>query len=467
MSTSVEYFGSPEHLLDQQKVSSAHDNDRARRIMNLEATTEEVLSWYGSEDPLSEQNNLDWMRRRYDSNRTDDTIRREMLRETVLQMMVDEGAALTILANKAGITEGGQPGVPWTETHHDAALRRTLLFNPSKFGARLLDRALGNITDEDLPELYIAADCLHSTGLNYAYFGHEMSRDKVAFPESDHFVAQSKQYIADTYRLAKAMFVTHLEDKPLEELVAGRPMLHKLAAFMCSVSFEMSTLQTGTEAAKRQKEGFELMTTAIAASFLAYDDDKNKVIKGTEKGDLYEMLYLMDLNYLFTKNRRPDFDWHARATTTRHDRPEVNNPSHRRGYDFMATNGDHSVVIQAKVNLSQEERRKQTDPNYRDYHPWILQVGERSFDSAKKTTLLKKLEAYEEWLDVGMPQEGSAKLDRHVLPSAQEAFEACVAEQRMKPSERMIRNLGGNLTRAERRRLMRSSGDFKKRNAKK
>lgn len=460
---STPYIGTPEHLLDMQKVSGAYDSQLERRIIDLEATADEVVAWYPTDDPLSEQLNLDWVHRRYDSSGTDGFIRREQLRTTVIRMMVDEGASLTILADKAGLVQSdGKPIKPWSDLENMPEYRGKMIIKPSDFGKQLLDRALDNITEQDLDDLYIAADCMFSSGLNYAYLAQELRHDNHGdLPQAETFVEQAIQYITASFFITKEMFHTTIAGKSPEELRTIRPLLHKLASFMGSVGFELGHMHPD-QPNHRQGEAFNIMLDSIAASFLELGDDKVKNIKGTDKGDLYEMLFLMDINYLFATHHSQDFDWFARGTTARHDKPLIDNPSRRRGYDFTLSNGPYGILAQAKVNKAQEERRKAADESYRDYHPWILQLAEQNFEDKFKPRLIKKLAAYDEWLSAGMPAAGNAKLDRLVLPTAREALAACQAEQQLKPSERIIRSLDGQLTRAQKRRIMRSCGEFKK-----
>jgi hypothetical protein len=174
-------------------------------------------------------------------------------------------------------------------------------------------------------------------------------------------------------------------------------------------------------------------------------------------------MFLLDLNYLFATNRKESNTWYVRPATIRHDEPRINAPSRRRGYDFMASNGKRSMLFQNKANASQEQKRKANNPAYKDYHPWITQLSDTNFQDTNTRVLRKKLMAYDEWFSNGFDAEGTAKLERFVMPLAREAYGLCIAEQELAESERIIRSFEGNLTRAERRRIQRSCGEFKKR----
>jgi hypothetical protein len=72
-----------------------------------------------------------------------------------------------------------------------------------------------------------------------------------------------------------------------------------------------------------------------------------------------------------------------------------------------------------------------------------------------------------DWVESDFDPTFQEKLDRYVLPTAREVYADAMAEEQVPKSERVIRYMGGQLTRAERRRIQRNYGEFKKRNTKK
>jgi hypothetical protein len=76
------------------------------RIANYEASADEVLQWYGSEDPVNEDHN--WaLVRNLASSSFSVAERRELTGDRMTHdVKLNESAALTMLLSTAGVTEG-------------------------------------------------------------------------------------------------------------------------------------------------------------------------------------------------------------------------------------------------------------------------------------------------------------------------------------------------------------------------
>jgi hypothetical protein len=382
--------------------------------------------------------------------------------------MQNEAAALTILATESGMTNGGSIDKPWYERDR-TGVATDFIIAPNQLKQEATEGVISNISDHELETLYIATDCLYTAGKEWGALSLLMKRDISAFPEHEQFEQAARQNIWATYQLTKAMYESLLKNKTHDELVAARPMLHKLTMLAASINFEQGSAEREARqlntVAPSDKAAFRVLTYGIETSFLALDDAP--VVRGTEKGDLHELMFMLDLNYLFATKRAEGNEWIASATTDREDHPENGNPSRRRGFDYVVSNGTHTLSVQVKANKAQEDKRKQQDPNYKEYHPWIRQYAEVNFQFVKKTTLEKKIQAYMDWVESDFDPAFQEKLDRYVLPTAREVYADAMAEEQVPKSERVIRYMGGQLTRAERRRIQRNYGEFKKRNTKK
>jgi hypothetical protein len=465
MSTSAPYIGSAEHTEDLGKIYATERAERAERVFNYEASSQDVIDWYGTEDTLGEQDTLMYLQRLYNSTHGGVHNFRENMRTNVLAAMRNEAAALTILATEAGMTRGGSVDNPWYERAR-TGVATDFIIAPEQLKQDAVDGILSDISKHELETLYVATDCLYTAGKEWGALSLLMKRDTNAFPEHEQYEQAAKRNIWATYQLTKAMYESILKDKSHDELVAARPMLHKLTMLAASINFEQGSAEREahqlTTVAPSDKVAFRVLTYGIDTSFLALDDAP--VVKGTEKGDLHELMFMLDLNYLFTTKRTEGNEWIASATTDREDHPENGNPSRRRGFDYLVSNGSNTLSVQVKANKAQEEKRKQQDPNYREYHPWIRQYAEANFQFVKKATLEKKIQAYMDWIESDFDPAYQQKLDRYVLPTAREVYADAMAEEQMPKSERVLRYLGGQLTRAERRRIQRNYGAFKKRN---
>lgn len=466
MSEASPYIRTAAHREDITKIYDPAAIERAERIASYEATMRDVMDWYGTEDPLSEKVNFETIEMRTKSTFSWFDDFRAKAHETADKMVLNEAAALTILATMAGETTGGTKDQPWVEQEGSMA-ERYLRHMPSRLAGALASRVIPSIEAKDYMPLYVATDCLYaaSSGLDYMAVMGDNGRIRVHDPKA--YEERSTLYRQTAEKIAATMARHFFDTLQPEEQKEQRSFIRKLGALMCTISVENAFIQNAESPTAEptvqldEKKMFSLLTSIIGASYLALD--AAKVVKDkTDKGDLHELLFLLDLNYLFATNRAASNSWYVRSTTERHDQPSINRPSRRRGYDFMASNGKRSLLMQVKSNKHQEAARKQ-QAGYKDYHPWIFEFADDNFPDVDKRTLRARLVAYQEWIDAGYPAEGSARVERYVLDSAKEAFQACLHEETLKESERLIRGFEGNLTRAERRRLMRNSGDFSQR----
>ncbi|MGB3946311.1 MAG: hypothetical protein WBK76_05775 [Candidatus Saccharimonadales bacterium] len=457
MASGMAYLGSPEHTQDIANMASTPGAQLAPRIISYEANADEVMEWYGSDDPCNEE--LNWKLVRNRASPTYSPFEDRLLTAEMLSshFAVNESAALTLLLSTAGISEGGAPGKPWTKAGYPEVVR-AMSTNPDMFARNLINASMQQPDLAQFDKLYVAADSLRFAASALHYFSIEGNAGRLPVPNHEDFFKRSRQYKSDVIRLGSLM-LTHIDRQDRETQVASRSMMHRVGVMMVGVSMEDDFCFTddpeSSELTDLNKRNFNYLTELINYSYL--DLDESKVVKGGAKGDLHELLFLLDTNFLFSGATGKDKLWHVAASSDRHDKPKIGYPSKNRGLDFTASNGNRSRLLQIKS--SQKDKT--------EYHPWILKLEETNLQEVDKRRLGSKIKAYQAWIASDFSPELRPQVEKYIIDSARDAYDAIIADAKLPESQRIIQTFASGLSRAEKRRIMRNSGDFKKRNTKK
>jgi hypothetical protein len=451
------YFGSPEHRQDLATIASTPGAQLAPRIAAYEASSDDVMEWYGSDDPCNEDLNWQLVRSLASSNYTPGDKRELTLDTVAAQLQINEAAALTVLLGAAGITEGGEPGKPWTEAGHPA-VRTALAGNTDLFAHDLIARTMSAPDIEQFDKLYVAVDCLQVASLGLHNIAVEGREGRIDLPDYEKYFRRGMQYRRDASELGSRM-AQHIERQGPEVVIKSRAMLHRLSTIVCAIAMENDHAFTNrdetTEMSQTEKQTLSFLVNLVKLSFL--DLHPGKVLKGADKGELHELLFLLDTNYLFSTGDSESRAWYGIASTDRHDAPKIGYPSKKRGLDFLFSNNIRARLVQLKSSTQDTS----------EYHPWILKIEEENFQEVDKRRLAAKVAAYKAWVDSDFDPALQARVDKYLLPSAKQTYDKIIEEGRMPESQRIIEVFGHGLTRAEKRRIMRNSGDFKKRGRKK
>lgn len=459
MPTSERYLGTAEHAQDMSKIASTIGAQLVPRIMSYEASADEVVAWYGSDDPCNEDLNWKFIRRIASSNYSPYDKVELRMDATSEQTVLNESAALTVLLSTAGVTDGGSPGKPWTLAKHPI-IDRALRDDPDSLAPTLIDLSMKEPKFEQFDKLYIAVDCLEMAALGLHSMAVQGRDGFITLPDYEKYFHRSHIYRREAMDLGASM-LDHIakQDRPTQ--IATRPTLHNLGAMLYGFAaqynhaFVENIEPNGLS--QQAKQGFEFLTAVIKHSYLELDD--KKVVKGTDKGDLHELLFLLDTNYLLSTGDADARQWYGIASAKRSDKPLIGYPSKNRGLDFIFSDNWGVRLVQLKSSPHDTT----------EYHPWIMKLAEQKgdFPYVDKRTLAAKLKAYEEWLAADCDPHLKSKVDKYILPSAQKAADTILEDAKMKESERALRGFGEALTRAERRRILRNFGEFKKRNKQK
>jgi hypothetical protein len=253
-----------------------------------------------------------------------------------------------------------------------------------------------------LDSLRVAALGLH----NVAIEGRE---GRIELPNYADYIDRSLIYRHNATDLGVGM-IQRIDQQDRETAKTARSMLHRLSTIVCGMSIEnvhaFADFDSSGPLTTTEKQNFNYLTRLIQYSFL--DLHEAKAVKGSEKGDLHELLYLLDTNYLFATGDSVARKWYGIASADRHDAPRVGYPSKKRGLDFVFTNNFRAKLVQLKSSRHDDS----------EYHPWILKIEEENFQEVDKRRLGAKLNAYQQWIESDFDPALRAKVDKYILPSA-------------------------------------------------
>lgn len=143
--------------------------------------------------------------------------------------------------------------------------------------------------------------------------------------------------------------------------------------------------------------------------------------KSRKKGKLYELIWLLDAFMLLTS--KGDFDTTPVPAMEHEDMPEIGYPSLRRSADVILRNPKKGIELRVQLKAYANKDKA-------PYFPSIRIASDPDFKEAdpKSGRLVKKLEFYKKYIELGFDPNLEPEFRKYVLPSVLENLDSGLPE---------------------------------------
>lgn len=459
---------------DRERVHSARREDVIEALQARQATVEQAREWYYTEDPLREDLRESKLLSLINPPLQGEKHDAEGLQNFLRVNYAHEGLALTLLAHVI------KPGDESTLDDSRQRLANTVEsfvlqpYETSPIMQWMKNQLPKEPTAQQLKDLYMTLDSLNVSMRTYTNIATGWIQEFVD-PNSTEGKAlvQSATNKAWNYKNLTMLVGEYIQQKG-KALAGNNSEVAKIGfqagLFLASYVIESGKAwhkRDGTEESAEKREflfrtGMGSVVDLMRKRFLY--EGSPKVIKDEEaKGELYEALFFLDGN--FALHTTPGLtDWSVTPTFLRLDRPMINRPKQRRGFDASVHNNQRTFAVQLK---SGNEEDKENPP---EFHPNILELFEPKghFPHVDYRTLSAHLARYERWLNNGCRDEDAAAIRKSALKSSADVVAHTAKITNQSELEFLLGKMPGMvLTRAQRRRAERALGTLISKKAKK
>lgn len=398
---------------DLKKVTEAYREDLESRILSGTVSVEEIVDWYYSIDPIAEYS---WLENifyeRKDAKPESQNVRAQKASKMATLF---ELAGIKLLLNSLNISK--------TEYHElglntgDLSDVMNNLFNLVEKKPLILDK---------LDLTYVAADCLVSAADIYAHRSFEDTEG--ISPDIKRIKTKFLAYYKISHILIEKIVIECIEqinNGNYEYFNIGLLSTMEYASTLFATANCIST--DSTDSAKRKheilKDTFSLLIETIKAYFVDKPRTK-KAIKGSEKGNLFEILWFLDMNFLSNISDGKIAGTVVSPASNRLDRPRIGWPEKKRGFDMRIEIPHQQYSNGYPIRLSVQLKANSTGENNGVYHNKIPIIAENNLLDAGLSRLKARLKAFEEWIESDLGEVAQQNLMRYILKSAKEYFDS-------------------------------------------
>lgn len=451
---------------DHEVVQDSLRQAATLRFSDFTVTPESVRDWYYAVDPVFEEPNELFVRMHIETNfekQREYFLRRQQY--AVDQVHTEEIAALTLLA---GVVRPELPHDPsWVSILQLEAGMAGQNKNPdTQVASELLAHIPDTLDAVQATDLYMALDLLNSAT---AFSGDILDLHTMLGPrdaEMLQLMIRLRDKIADYTDLVFG-FAERLSEIGLS---SSDPTVRKVGLraglFLHASQLEraknwrdkVDTSESDKLFYKTVRDYFTGYLDLIERYFLTDVPDGLKSFRGEKKGDLHEVLYTLDLNFIFVTDPERYDTWVATPAFLRFDEPRHGGPAYKRNCDTIIRSPKRVATAQLKSGNYGKD-----SPDTKPSHPNIWFLREANFEDAGLRRLGAKIHRYRRWLEVG-DEATTQAVHRGVLPSVIETLPKVDEMNLMTDSAYQISRMPHlQLDRAARRRLARIYGELSER----
>lgn len=454
---------SPKNLYQQLRdVEHFHTQDPNLEdsILSFRANSQDIVSWYFSQDPLQEAEGM----AAAVANRTGNPeIAGRVKGQYFLRALAYEKAAATLVAD-VFVPEVFEKGsAAWYEEMDKLFSKEApeIIANPDAhlsvddiIGFCLIKKGEGrNYSNGQLQQLFLAAEMLTVAAVAKEPRLVRLANGRETTAESIDLLFGRK-----IFNLIHQTTATEREDT--ERMLLGIDSAWNVYASLAAQ--RNVSLFSGDTEHKQQYDSMEqmclnFMTTHLEGVFIQGGLLKKDKFTKEIQGKLHELVWLLDaLMFLRIKG---DHSINVFPTVSFQDRPIIGKPDVNRGFDFFMYNlpSENHRFVQLKSIPNPRSKKS--------YHPLISTYYEQNFQDVNPGRLHLKMEAYRKLIAAGFhgDERDTKRAMDYILPSVQEALGDFIqnpegAYQRMEELYQITDRdpMGIALNRATRRELQRA-----------
>lgn len=210
--------------------------------------------------------------------------------------------------------------------------------------------------------------------------------------------------------LARYVWTDNMGEMPSE---LHEALMYSTKQFASNIFYRSALEPNEARREFSRRSGFHNLVESIEDLILAPHIKSNKsVVKdATMKGDLHELLWLLDTNFMLSRCDTSGQSF-AASSPIGYDQPIVGRPDEKRSYDVIGVSPSLKVPIQLKSGNYSASRHI--------YDSRIVKVTEENFQDVSIRRLDSRLRDYREWIEGRSTDEAlAAKIESRVLPSAE------------------------------------------------
>jgi hypothetical protein len=231
--------------------------------------------------------------------------------------------------------------------------------------------------------------------------------------------------------------------------------MHIKKLLSCVEFFKSNHIEDESKQRDKRKKIIKDLIDTIENKFIV--DNHEPVIKGREKGDLHEYMWLLDSFVRIMIDPTLINKVAPISSTSNYDQPKVGKPKLNRAYDYMV------LIVDSTCDYIQLKSRGNSKHGG-EYHNAIKVVKEKFFRELNISWLRKKLEVYNKWIEGDFDISLNPKLDLLILESVNEYY-GSLGQKTIREAHEFS-PLAKPTTRSERRRRQRSVQKAAKKNRK-
>jgi len=457
----------PHLFTDRETVRAACGGDLGSKIDSYEATIDDIREWYYAHDPIAEDGEAAQLKVMGASGVARDDLYFDNFNHKLTTACRYEAAAFALLVSVIEPEVLAEHPTTWAIHYRetDSSLKDNPFAGPERVLSALFNKFPNELTEEQAGDVYMAIDCMHLASSLFRNQSSTLTRfmENGEMRIEAQILEQQCRDKADVYFPASIQLILGLAERldshpdPEVRNLAFKAGLFAFAAFNEQYAGR-SKFHPSPEAKQAFDESMQKAvrnTAYLVREHFLGDNNEGGAIKGSAKGDLHEAIYLLDLTYLLATNQESLPHWHPKPVFPRMDSPRIGHPTVNRGVDVTANNCSRNILVQLKAGNIHADK---------EYHPRILLKREDNFQDVNRRRLASKLNAYLEWGDGNQSPEHIARIERYLLPSAVSTIDDIKAVQSMPESEFLMQSAPTErFSRAERRRIARTLGEFSSR----
>lgn len=437
-----------DHELDDLLVDQAVIDAQALRLPILDgvATVDQVLDWYYAHDPIARRDNHQFLRS-LESGTLDSEITSRELAD-IYDAQVSENAAYILINSVMSEANPGATPDEITQTLEDGGFKALLPAEPHY---------------DQLSTLFVAVECLaNAVSMNTVNNNAATEAEWTKVHFNGRAAVALSDYIYDSALLSASTLEDATQMQEYTDLAIAAKLWESFGFhYPMAMLVESSEESLDEVVDLARTESFQSVITAIKTIFVDQLGEWKPTIKGASKGTLHEAIWILDANLSLLLHEELQRSY-VQPARSRMDKPRINYPQQKRGFDAVAVVPTPGGIIQARTIPIQQKASSGRD-HKGAYHQRVYVAEENNFQDVNVRRLAKKLGAYEAWIASGFDARlGQSIYEKYVLESVKEAIVTITDIANQPDAEYFCGSLGIE-GRAARRRVARAVGKLAKR----